>query len=52
MTKLSARILILALAVGVAAGVNITRPWEDQEPATQLSTAGVELGDDTARIVE
>ncbi|MEM7141548.1 MAG: hypothetical protein AAF548_10995 [Actinomycetota bacterium] len=52
MARNSARLLVLILAVCVAAGVNILRPWEDEVPATELGTAGVELGDDTARIVE
>ncbi|GJM37239.1 MAG: hypothetical protein DHS20C19_06060 [Acidimicrobiales bacterium] len=52
MANLTTRILILATAVGILAGVNIVRPWEDDGPSTQLGTAGVELGEDTARIVE
>lgn len=52
MPTFSARILTLAVAVGLLAGLNIARPWADDAPATQLGTAGVELGDDTARIVE
>ena len=40
------------MAVGLAAGVNIARPWEDEAPATRVGTAGVALGDDTARVVE
>ncbi|MDW3220141.1 MAG: hypothetical protein R8F63_16130 [Acidimicrobiales bacterium] len=52
MARLTTRILILATAVGILAGVNIARPWEDDGPSTQLGTAGVELGGDTARIVE
>lgn len=52
MARLSARILTLAAAVGLFAGLNIARPWEAETPATQLGTAGVELGEDTARIVE
>ena len=52
MPRLSARILILAALVGLLAGLNLARPWDDDTPATQLGTAGVALGDDTARIVE
>lgn len=47
-----ARLAGLAVAVGLAAGVNIAQPWDDDGPATQVGTAGVALGDDTARIVE
>ncbi|MFT5201759.1 MAG: hypothetical protein ACI9C1_001137 [Candidatus Aldehydirespiratoraceae bacterium] len=47
-----ARITGLVAGVGLAAAVNIAAPWDDDVPATQLGTAGVELGDDTARIVE
>lgn len=52
MARLTVRILILAVAVGAVAGVNLTRPWADGPTATRLGTAGVELGDDTARVVE
>lgn len=52
MARLNTRILTLTAAVGLAAAVNIASPWGDDSPATELGTAGVELGDDTARIVE
>lgn len=47
-----ARLTGLAGAVGIAAVVNIAQPWADEAPATELGTAGVELGNDTARVVE
>ena len=46
------RILALSVAVGLAALVNLAAPWEGDTPSTRVGTAGVELGDDTARIVE
>ena len=46
------RILALSVAVGLAALVNLAAPWEDDTPSTRVGTAGIELGDDTARIVE
>ena len=42
----------LAAGVGLVAAVNIAAPWDNDVPATQLGTAAVELGNDTARIVE
>jgi hypothetical protein len=46
------RITALSVAVGVVAAVNLAAPWGDGAPNTQVGTAGVDLGDDTARIVE
>lgn len=42
----------LAAGVGLVAAVNIAAPRDNDVPATQLGTAAVELGNDTARIVE
>ncbi|MEZ5246626.1 MAG: hypothetical protein R2707_16120 [Acidimicrobiales bacterium] len=47
-----ARITALSAAVGIAAAVNLAAPWDDGAPPTLIGTAGVALGDDTARIVE
>jgi len=52
MISTRARITGLSVAVGLAAGLNIAQPWEDDVPATRVGTAGVALGDDAARIVE
>jgi len=46
------RITALSAAVGIVAAVNIAAPWDDGTPGTQVGTAGIALGDDTARIVE
>ena len=46
------RIAGLSVAVGIAAVVNIAPPWGDDGPSTRIGTAGVALGDDTARVVE
>jgi hypothetical protein len=46
------RIAGLSAAVGLAAAVNIAAPWDGDGPATRIGVAGVDLGDDTARIVE
>lgn len=46
------RILAISVAVGLAALVNLAAPWEDDTTSTRVGTAGIELGDDTARIVE
>jgi hypothetical protein len=46
------RITALSAAVGIAAAVNLAAPWSDDTPTTRIGTAGVALGDDTARIVE
>ena len=47
-----ARIAGLSVAVGLAAGVNLASPWDRGSPATRVGVAGVELGDDAARVVE
>jgi hypothetical protein len=52
MVSTRARITGLSVAVGLLAALNIAQPWDDDVPATQLGTAGIALGDDTARIVE
>jgi hypothetical protein len=46
------RITGLSIAVGIAAYVNVTDPFVNEPPETRVGTAGVVLGDDTARIVE
>jgi hypothetical protein len=48
------RIAGLSAAVGLAAVVNIAAPWDGDvgPPATRVGVAGVELGDETARVVE
>ncbi|MEQ8843138.1 MAG: hypothetical protein RIB98_19345 [Acidimicrobiales bacterium] len=38
--------------MGLVATVNIVRPWDDGVPPTRVGTAGIALGDDTARAVE
>jgi hypothetical protein len=46
------RIAVLSVAVGVAAYINVTDPFVNEPPETRIGTAGVVLGDDTARSVE
>lgn len=46
------RITGLSIAVALAAYVNITDPFVNEGPQTRVGTAGVVLGEDTARIVE
>ena len=46
------RITGLLVAVGIAAYVNVTDPFVNESPETRVGTAGVVLGEDTARLVE
>jgi hypothetical protein len=46
------RITGLSVAVGIAAYINVTDPFVNEPPETRVGTAGVVLGEDTARVVE
>lgn len=52
MARRRTRITLLSAAVAIAAYINITDPFVNEPPATRVGTAGVVLGDATARIVE